>query len=133
LGAAPGSAPSPSAPSNRPSPVVATGTPPPTPTGTSPPGGGGPYGGGTTPAEIPGLVEAEEFDTGGEGVGYSDTTAVNIGGAFRTDEGVDVSGTDDGYVVGWIESGEHLQYTVDVSTDGMTRDYLIPPPPPNIY
>ena len=39
---------------------------------------GDPFGG--TAAEVPGLVEAEEFDLGGEGVGYSDTTTANIGG-----------------------------------------------------
>lgn len=30
------------------------------------------------PAVVPGLIEAEEFDYGGEGVGYSDSTVVNI-------------------------------------------------------
>lgn len=35
---------------------------------------------GGDPAPIPGVVEAEEFDEGGEGVGYSDTTASNFGG-----------------------------------------------------
>lgn len=34
-----------------------------------------PYGG--VPASIPGTIQAEEFDFGGEGVGYSDTTAEN--------------------------------------------------------
>ena len=29
------------------------------------------------PATFPGLIEAEKFDEGGEGVGYSDTTAGN--------------------------------------------------------
>lgn len=38
----------------------------------------GPYEG-ITPS-IPGSVEAEEFDYGGEGIGYSDTDAGNIGG-----------------------------------------------------
>lgn len=38
-------------------------------------GEGGPYGG--TAAAVPGTIEAEEFDLGGEGVGYSDTDAVN--------------------------------------------------------
>lgn len=37
---------------------------------------GQPWGG--TAAEIPGLIEAEQFDTGGEGVGYHDTTAKNV-------------------------------------------------------
>lgn len=32
------------------------------------------------PQEIPGLIEVEFFDYGGEGVGYSDTDAGNIGG-----------------------------------------------------
>lgn len=39
---------------------------------------GGAYGG--IPAVVPGLIEAEEFDTGGEGVGYSDTDPGNNGG-----------------------------------------------------
>ena len=29
---------------------------------------------------IPGTIQAEEYDLGGEGVGYSDTDAGNIGG-----------------------------------------------------
>lgn len=29
------------------------------------------------PAIIPGTIQAEEFDTGGEGVGYSDSTKGN--------------------------------------------------------
>ena len=36
------------------------------------------YGG--VPATVPGVVEAEEFDNGGQGVGYSDTTDGNTGG-----------------------------------------------------
>ena len=30
-------------------------------------------------ATVPGVIEAEEFDEGGEGVGYSDTTSGNKG------------------------------------------------------
>lgn len=40
--------------------------------------GGGAYGG--VPAVIPGMIEAEEFDTGGEGIGYSDVDPGNNGG-----------------------------------------------------
>lgn len=40
--------------------------------------GGGPYGG--VPATIPGVIQVAEFDLGGEGVGYSDSTAGNIQG-----------------------------------------------------
>ncbi|CAN0042673.1 unnamed protein product, partial [Hapterophycus canaliculatus] len=38
----------------------------------------GPYLG--DPAAVPGTIEAEEFDFGGEGVGYHDTSAGNSGG-----------------------------------------------------
>lgn len=38
---------------------------------------GGAYGG--VPAVVPGVIEAEEFDTGGEGIGYSDTDPGNNG------------------------------------------------------
>ena len=37
-----------------------------------------PYGG--VAAKIPGLIEAEEFDYGGEGVAYTDTSETNHGG-----------------------------------------------------
>ena len=42
---------------------------------------------GGVPAVVPGLIQAEEFDTGGEGVGYSDTDPGNNGGVsfFPTD------------------------------------------------
>lgn len=59
-------------------------------------------------------VEAEDYDLGGEGVGYHDTTTGNKGGAYRRDN-VDIeyfSGL--GYNVGWIRDGEWLRYTIDV-------------------
>lgn len=76
---------------------------------------GQPWGG--TAAEIPGLIEAEQFDTGGEGVGYHDTTAKNVRNAFRTDEGVDIHAHDGGLDVGWNRQGEYLRYTIDVTED----------------
>ncbi|CAN0341700.1 unnamed protein product, partial [Scytosiphon promiscuus] len=45
---------------------------------------------GGDPVSIPGVVEAEEFDEGGQGVGYSDTTTSNFGrvsGAVGPDSG----------------------------------------------
>ena len=73
-----------------------------------------PFGG--TPAAIPGILQAEHFDEGGEGVAYHDTTAGNRGGAFRSTD-VDIETTRDtggGYDVGWAKPGEWLQYTIDV-------------------
>ena len=49
-----------------------------------------PFGG--TPWTIPGIIEAENFDEGGEAVAYHDANAGNNGGEYRT-TGVDV---DDG-------------------------------------
>jgi hypothetical protein len=81
-------------------------------------GGESPYGG--NPWPIPGTIQAENYDLGGEGVAYHDVDATNNGGAYRTD-GVDIEATTDaggGYDVGWTEPGEWLNYTVNVATTG---------------
>lgn len=73
-----------------------------------------------TPAAIPGTIQAEQFDEGGEGVAYHDADAGNAGGAFRSTD-VDVEATDDadgGYNVGWTRPGEWLEYTVNVAAAG---------------
>jgi beta-glucanase (GH16 family) len=69
-----------------------------------------------TPSTIPGTVEAEDYDLGGPGVAYEDTSANNNGGAFRPAEGVDLERTADfggGVNVGWTVPGEWIEYTVD--------------------
>lgn len=50
-------------------------TPSPTPSPASTLEQGDPFEG--VAATVPGIVQAEEFDTGGEGVGYSDSTDGN--------------------------------------------------------
>jgi outer membrane biosynthesis protein TonB len=90
-----------------------TETPTPTPTET-PDDGQDPYGG--SPASLPGRIEAEDFDLGGEGVAYHDSGSSNAGGDYRQ-TGVDIQETRDdsgSYNVGWIDDGEWLEYTVDV-------------------
>ena len=73
--------------------------------------------GGTT-TQLPGRVEAENFDTGGDGAAYHDTTAGNTGGAYRSTD-VDIeSCIEGGYNVGWIAGGEWLTYTVNIATAG---------------
>ncbi len=74
-----------------------------------------PYGG--SPGPVPGTIEAERYDLGGEGVAFHDTTAGNAGGAFRADD-VDIQTTAGGYNVGWLAAGEWMEYTVDVATAG---------------
>ena len=96
--------------------------PPPAPTPTpAPPAAppvSTPYSG--TPAALPGTIEAENYDKGGEGLAYHDTTAGNSSAAYRTDD-VDIRVTADtsgAYNVKSIRAGEWMAYTVNVTTPG---------------
>ena len=78
--------------------------------------GSTPYPG--APAPIPGIIRAENFDDGGPGDAFFDTTPGNAGGAYRATD-VDLQpATGGGFNVGWVEAGEWLNYTVDVATTG---------------
>jgi lysophospholipase L1-like esterase len=72
---------------------------------------------------LPATVQAEHYATGGEGVGYHDTTAGNQGGAYRTD-GVDIAYAPSAgsHVVTQIRPGEWLEYSVDAPEE---RDYSL--------
>lgn len=78
------------------------------------------------PFAIPGTIQAEDFDNGGENVAYQDEETSNQGGHYRTSERVDVQDSNDaggGYNVGWARAGEWLEYTVNVSnSDTYTID-----------
>ena len=75
---------------------------------------------------FPALVQAEDYDEGGQGVSYSDKDIANQGNAYRED-GVDVVGlecTDSaatqgckGYAVGYTQAGEWMEYSVNVPAD----------------
>src|SRR5437773_4148853 len=73
-----------------------------------------------TPFAIPGAFEAEDFDRGGEGVAYHDNVPGNAGGQYRPSEDVDIIVSSDsdggGYVVNNFETGEWLNYTINVQT-----------------
>ncbi len=72
---------------------------------------------------VPGIVQAEDYDVGGQSVSYSDKDFVNEGNTYRED-GVDVVGfgcadsamTQDcmGYAIGYTQAGEWLEYSVNV-------------------
>jgi hypothetical protein len=96
--------------------------------------------------QIPGRVECELYDVGGEGVAYHDTDSINNGSGklnpangtflneFRMKEGVDISYTKTGDIdnnaynkvprdmgklyVGWTVPGEWIKYTVNVQKTG---------------
>jgi hypothetical protein len=95
---------------------------------------------------VPGRVECEFYDTGGEGIAYHDTDSINNGSGklnppngtmlneFRMKEGVDISFTKGGAIdnnpynrtepvlnqlyVGWTEPGEWINYTIKVNATG---------------
>jgi len=76
----------------------------------------GPYGG--TPAPIPGTIQAENYDTGGQGVAYNVTSVNGTGNSYRSD-GVDLEVTTDtggGHDLGWTATGQWFKYTVNVSS-----------------
>lgn len=74
------------------------------------------------PFTIPGTFEAEDFDMGGNGFTYNDLNAMNIGGAYRTDEGVDIYKMASGaYYIGNASTDEWCEYTIDVAQNGLYR------------
>lgn len=80
-----------------------------------------PYGG--TARAIPGVIEGahyDEFEGGiGQGIAYVDVSQNNEGG-FRPQEYVDAATvTNEGATIGWIASGEWVEYTIDVATSGV--------------
>lgn len=77
----------------------------------------GPYGG--SPILLPGVVELENYDLGGQGVSFMDVDNENKGAVYRTD-GVDIAEMNaDNYSVGWTSTGEWLEYTVDVENSAL--------------
>lgn len=98
--------------------------------------------------QIPGKIQCEFYDQGGEGIAYHDTDSVNSGSGklnpadgtflneFRMKEGVDISYTKfrdpaidnspfnlaepikNQFYVGWTEPGEWINYTVNVNKSG---------------
>ncbi|WP_228564022.1 glycoside hydrolase family 3 C-terminal domain-containing protein [Catenulispora rubra] len=85
---------------------------------------GTPFGG--TPAALPGLVEAANYDTGGQGVAYNTAPGNGSANSYRAD-GIDLEATADtlgtspaggAYDIGWTTPGQWFNYTVSVATAG---------------
>jgi hypothetical protein len=82
---------------------------------------------GGTAWAIPGKIEMENFDEPGYGAGndsYSDNDAddhgaeSNGGKSYREGTGVDIYKKATGYVIGYNQAGEWLEYTVNVAAAG---------------
>ena len=77
----------------------------------------------TVQFSIPGAIQAEDYDEGGQSVSFYDKDFVNEGNVYRED-GVDVVGlgcadsamTQDckGYAIGYTQAGEWVEYSVNV-------------------
>jgi hypothetical protein len=78
----------------------------------------GPFNG--TPAQVPGTFEAENFDCGGEGVGYHDNTPGNQStSTYRNPESVDVMDmVGGGRTVQFFDTGEWMAYSISVAAAG---------------
>ena len=82
---------------------------------------GAPFGNNGAAWPIPGQIEAENYDTGGQNVAYYDDSAGNNGNASYRGDDVDIRTSNDvggGYQVGWTDTGEWLKYSVSVAATG---------------
>jgi len=76
---------------------------------------------------LPKRIQVEDFDRGGQGVAYSDTTPGNQGRAYRPSESVDIYASPDangGYYVGKVAAKEWLEYSIMVPAAGMYDLYV---------
>lgn len=72
-----------------------------------------------TNVSLPGIIEAENYDKCGEGITYHDNDSQNQGDAgYRTSEGVDVVNGNGGKAIGYTNTDEWLEYTVNVTKEG---------------
>ncbi len=70
--------------------------------------------------ELPGVLEAENYDNGGKGIAFHDLSSGSNGGQYRTDD-VDIYAAGDlggGYIIGDMEAGEWLEYSINVFNGG---------------
>ena len=82
------------------------------------------YGG--TAAEVPGTVQAANYDTGGQGVAYNVSSVNGTADGYRgdgvdleaTSDTTDTTGTGAGYDLGWTGGGQSFKYTVNSAGAG---------------
>ena len=70
--------------------------------------------------DIPGIIQAENFDQGGEGLSFHDSDANDEGDAnYRDDnEGLDLVKGNGGSAIGYTAKGEWTEYSVNVTEAG---------------
>ena len=77
-----------------------------------------------TPFQIPAKIQAEDFDNGSEGIAYHDLDTGNTGKVYRLNTDVDIEKWTmlNSYALGYVQDGEWVEYTIDVS---QTKKYDI--------
>ncbi|ADV50849.1 Carbohydrate binding family 6 [Cellulophaga algicola DSM 14237] len=80
-----------------------------------------PFGG--IAVSLEGVIEAENYDLGGEGIGYHDVEEENLAvtngsAVYRDDDGMDIAVGTTVTNVGYINEGEWANYTVSISEAG---------------
>jgi hypothetical protein len=73
------------------------------------------------PSAIPGKIEAEYYDKGGQSVAYFDLSPINEGNGIRQSEGVDLRQSRDnggGFDISNITAREWVTYSIDVAEPG---------------
>jgi hypothetical protein len=63
---------------------------------------------------IPGKIEAEDYDNGGNGRSFYDTDIANETVLYRNDN-AGIDSANGAFVYGWVTEGDWLQYTVNVT------------------
>ena len=70
------------------------------------------------PNNIPGTIEAEDFNIGCPGEAYADADEINAAGEYRPNESVDIEKYEGGYNITRTAAGEWLTYTTTISKAG---------------
>lgn len=76
----------------------------------------GPFKG--TPFAVPGTIQIEDYDKGGQGVAYNDTTIGNDTSGYRSEKDVDLGLGGTGFVLSSLAAGEYMRYSINVAEAG---------------
>ncbi|MFG6686808.1 carbohydrate-binding protein [Mariniflexile sp. HNIBRBA6329] len=73
-----------------------------------------------SPHTVPGTIQLEDYDFGGQGFAFSDADVGNSGGVYRTQVGddVDVSVGGTNYIISDLKPNEFTRYTINVTESG---------------
>lgn len=71
------------------------------------------------PSDVISTISLDDYNSGGEGSGYHDTTSGNLGdGNCRQGDNVDMKAASDGCIISHFATGEWLKYDVNISKAG---------------